>query len=719
MAKFVRDESGMLIALPDANEADLKAAEQAQGGAPALDYSPEVGEAAHTQYLQSESDKEPMWRKAVEGFADAATLGQAKPWINELAVSNDPSLAGTRFMQDSAARQDMRSHTAPFMIGEAAGFLSGAGLMGPVDAIGAVAERAAARAIPEATSLMGKLATSGAKLAVRGGVENAIIQTSMDASRRILHNDPVTIESLAASAGSGALWGAGLGAVGGIAAEGLSQAASRYAERFGQSSNLREVLSGAGVSERRIAEMTEKAGGTEQLYSQIKTVMQEGNISSVKDLLSRAKDASASLGKTATETAKAAESLGLDWSNIKGRVGARIMEEGGDAASRAQAVAEAKIARIDSLEGYMKFRGDLMASKSAAVRPVLSIVDGEVRSALETAAGAAGKPELAEKFLSAVAAKSTADSLAKAAMNVDQVRKAAGSTIGAMDMGLAGAAAMAGHPVAALGALARGTVSNEIKAAMSNAVFDMGMSGKLESAVNGIKELLKNTGSKFVSTTAGSKKVYTSSVAAYEKAMANYQNMASPASRTTMSHDLDQVARINPDVAKGIVAVRDRAVEYLSTVAPPSRAIAASVGLLKEPKRVSLDNREHAFTRAYNAITDPKSVIAAIGAGTASKDEVAALKAVYPALYQETLDSVMTAVSEKKASGHGFGMSKIVQLSILMGAPVDSTVSPEMIGIVQDYHAATNTPQEGMAPQNKPGGQMSGQTMTKTEKMEM
>lgn len=724
MAKYANLPGVGTVAVPEPTEADVKALDTIQGGEGAGDFGQSIADELHRARIQTEAEKSPWYQSAAEGASDMLTFGGAKAIAADIAAQRDADLWGVdkaSAKADIAQKMDVRSGSGAYMGGAAAGLLAGGILGGPVEAFGSVAERAAARALPEALSVGGKMLTSGAKMAARGAAEGALIQTGMDTSRALLHDNPVNVESILASATHGALWGFGIGGAIGVAAEGASAAAAKLAERYAPAKQVEKVLGGLGVSERRVQEMTERAGGTEQLYGQIKRVMEETGTTSVKDLLKNAKSASVSLGESVKAAAKEANGLGVDWAQVKGRIGERMIVEGAPM-SKAQAIAESQIASIKDFESFVAVRNKLSASKSAGAKAVVGMLDGEVRTALEGAAGVAGVPEVAEKFMGAVAAKATADSLAQAALNVESVAKKSGgvlSSVGFGEAGLAAGALASGHPIAAAAALAKGAVTSEMSRALSNTMFDMGVAGKLDSMVSKVSETIQKSATKFLRPALGARAVAMGNMKEYEDARAEFSRLASPPAQMAMADSIAPVARVNPGLAANMAKSREKAVQYLAQMAPADRSKTGSISILAQPKASSLDMSEHAWLRAWKAVTDPQSVIKAVGDGSASKDEVAALREVYPALYGELLKGVMSGVADAKASGKGFGMSKVVELGILMDAPVDSTLRPEYVQLIQSYHGAMSQAQQQAQPPPPGGSNLSATKLPKTQKMEM
>jgi hypothetical protein len=108
------------------------------------------------------------------------------------------------------------------------------------------------------------------------------------------------------------------------------------------------------------------------------------------------------------------------------------------------------------------------------------------------------------------------------------------------------------------------------------------------------------------------------------------------------------------------------------------------------------------FERYIQVVDNPMSVLGDLEAGTLTQDHIEALRAVYPRLYSEIKQSVLTGLQSKAESDVPY--SKKVQISILFGVPVDaSLIGRNIAGMQAMYGAQREQERTGAI-----GGQASG-----------
>ena len=86
------------------------------------------------------------------------------------------------------------------------------------------------------------------------------------------------------------------------------------------------------------------------------------------------------------------------------------------------------------------------------------------------------------------------------------------------------------------------------------------------------------------------------------------------------------------------------------------------------------------FMRKVDAVNNPLDVIARVGQGTATFDEVDAIKNVHPEIYKSLQNSVFSAIMEH---GAGIPYSRRIQLGQLFGIPSDISLTPGFITSMQ------------------------------------
>lgn len=138
-----------------------------------------------------------------------------------------------------------------------------------------------------------------------------------------------------------------------------------------------------------------------------------------------------------------------------------------------------------------------------------------------------------------------------------------------------------------------------------------------------------------------------------------------------------------PKVHAAATATAIRGMEFLADKLPKGREDPYTAQPQLERPRVS-DAEAARFKRFLAAVDDPTVVLDEAVKGTLTRDHVEAVKAVYPALYEEMRVQVMEslATSKKKLS-----YTRRIQLGILLDLPTDKTLSPEFLSAIQGTYA--------------------------------
>lgn len=222
----------------------------------------------------------------LEGLASGATIG-----ISDI------------LMDDEETRQRARRNPGIRLAGELTGAIGSAVLSGGTGALGTVAKLTpsalAARAGVGASKALGR----GSVTAL--GIEGAIQGAGTAASTAVLRGDPLTVEALAAGAGMGTLFGAGLG----VLAKGVG-AAGRASERH--LASLKTEAAEAALS-KEVPALKRVSASLEEITTAAKRAVGE-----VEGALTPAALQSRLKGLVA-----AAETMALDLPGLSGEVGKR------------------------------------------------------------------------------------------------------------------------------------------------------------------------------------------------------------------------------------------------------------------------------------------------------------------------------------------------------------------------------------------------------------
>jgi hypothetical protein len=127
-----------------------------------------------------------------------------------------------------------------------------------------------------------------------------------------------------------------------------------------------------------------------------------------------------------------------------------------------------------------------------------------------------------------------------------------------------------------------------------------------------------------------------------------------------------------------------RGVQYLATKLPPSKADPYALQPQFDDKDRMSDAEKSAFLRSAEAVANPTMVLEEAKKGTLTRDHVEAVKAVYPALYEEMRVQVMQSLIDGKQK---LSYSRRIQLGILLDIPTDKTLSPDFVSAIQGTYA--------------------------------
>lgn len=170
--------------------------------------------------------------------------------------------------------------------------------------------------------------------------------------------------------------------------------------------------------------------------------------------------------------------------------------------------------------------------------------------------------------------------------------------------------------------------------------------------------------------------------AAYQELARRVTEMADPES-DTRKDARDRMAPISanePGLSQSIEGMAQRQADYLATkIAPTRNGPTDSTFSRTRPPRVSpADVRK--LKRAVEAVENPQSVLDKAARGDLKRDDVEALKAVYPSVFrdlQETVKDELAEVDELPS------YQDRMQLALLLDIPTDPSLEPEFIQRMQ------------------------------------
>lgn len=368
----------------------------------------------------------------------------------------------------------------------------------------------------------------------------------------------------------------------------------------------------------------------------------------------------------------------------------------------------------DALEAKL---GSLQGIDQAMAQDALRIMDSEIESAIRGADSAAGT-SLADKFLAAQAGVKMAEELEKTVgKKAAQELLAHETTFTPRDLAVFGGMAAIGHPgTAAAWAAAKGLgrrINSKLEPAFAEMAYQNSIGARAAGAEQRAKFKIRESVRKFFrnSTTAVRKgssvaKAQPKSKSTYSRK--DFEEAASRAEQLVSDNHQQKVQRLiagleaagYAELASHIGLTNQRAVQYLMANMPGRRAAADAASLRKPLKVRGLDMDEYQFLRKLNGISDPFSVLDKLNSGSMSRDEVRAMKYVYPELHSAIVHETAQQIADMKADGQYLPMDKVAHLGIMLDSPVDSILQPERVNAIQSSFVPPEQPKDSSPPQD-------------------
>ena len=159
-----------------------------------------------------------------------------------------------------------------------------------------------------------------------------------------------------------------------------------------------------------------------------------------------------------------------------------------------------------------------------------------------------------------------------------------------------------------------------------------------------------------------------------------------------MSEALAPMQPHTPGVAGSVATVASRGLSYLQKNMPST----LRTDSIFPTKRRPTDEEIGSFMRRVATVEKPLRALEEMRHGRLSTESVEALREVYPSLYNQMVSEVQTQVaSQKKPPPY----SKLVQMSILLGKPLDATMTPDFGRFAQGAFTPPQPPSHSGSPQ--------------------
>ena len=169
----------------------------------------------------------------------------------------------------------------------------------------------------------------------------------------------------------------------------------------------------------------------------------------------------------------------------------------------------------------------------------------------------------------------------------------------------------------------------------------------------------------------------------------------------TLQQGSSGVSDVAPDTSTLMQAKAAQAAQFLYDKAPKNPTAGASPLFTGQWK--PSDAQVGTWSRYYDAVNDPLHVVDDLAKGQVSHEGVEVLQTVYPRLLGQVQGMVANALIQAQTDGHGqLSYGQKMQLSMLFGSPVDSTVSPDFSKFLQAQYMMPGPQQGGGGGGGKP-----------------
>lgn len=156
-----------------------------------------------------------------------------------------------------------------------------------------------------------------------------------------------------------------------------------------------------------------------------------------------------------------------------------------------------------------------------------------------------------------------------------------------------------------------------------------------------------------------------------------------PEARAQIAAKLAPIAAVDPLAADKLEAIAARRVEFLSSKLPRRPDIGGlplSAGDRWQPS--SMEMRQ--FARYVAAVEDPMGIVERVADGSVTPSDTEVMKAVYPEMYADITQQIVSRLPELRTS---LPYRQRLALSRFTGEPVDASMHPRILAVLQAQHA--------------------------------
>ena len=339
-------------------------------------------------------------------------------------------------------------------------------------------------------------------------------------------------------------------------------------------------------------------------------------------------------------------------------------------------------------------------------------------------AGTAADEALFKKYAAAAAQKGVAKNLLSDLGNrlTKEAKNPSWAQVANGDVGILGFGAVSGNPVGALGMIAgrkiAGYAQEKLQPVLAEYAARSALGSSAASATAKVNTDIQGAMQKFMLGTprraaemshAGSPKVsYT--MKSYQDVQKLVDHLTSVAHQQKVQDLASDVARMgHPELGNELVNTYMRAAGYINANQPKgNRGKEYQMGTLRKlPAQHGLSTEMQKFMRITAAIGNPVGrLVDGLEKGDLSRDEVAAIKYVYPDIHHMVVSNFANTSMEMKQAGKYLPADKLAMAGVVLDAPVDTTLQKDFIDAIQQSYAqqAQEEQQKQGSPPEAQGG---------------
>lgn len=289
------------------------------------------------------------------------------------------------------------------------------------------------------------------------------------------------------------------------------------------------------------------------------------------------------------------------------------------------------------------------------------------------------------------------------------------SMMGALGGAAAGGAV--GSPLGAIAGLAsKAAWNNGGKAVFANSMLKLGDLSAVKGTIGAIDQTFNNTILKALTATQTGKLMSEKSDKQsidkqYASAARDYDRLKEIAGNPevlnrNLSNAYGPLRTSMPDTHSAVVGTVTRATQFLQSKEPPKLGNPNPLqpGL---NSTAPSDSEKQRFVMYNRTIRDPMSVLRDFRNGSVAPEQVEALKAVYPKLYDDIRQRVLAGANDMAQRGKEIPYRRRLEIASLFGAPdMDPTLNPAYIQQIQGtFGSGQQAPPQGQQPtQQGPAG---------------